>query len=224
MEESAYMQNKKKLMESGVREIEFGILEWFVSGWLQNGATKEKVTFYLWMASDYMEHLEKYIGSKNAYFRNESRRNRYESVFAGSKKMVHIVGYMATFLIGTNANNILALIRANLVLNDTYGWASMIITLVLFLVITGLIIWGFKMFVYTDYSKRDELLRKQRDTWIRHVGAIGFYQKEMMGFLWNLDEYQKCGTEDLKEKLFMSRITAAWMKDNKKFQSNMLQR
>lgn len=76
-------------------------------------------------------------------------------------------------------------------------------------------------YIFTrDYTQKDNLLRQKKETWVRHVEAIGNYQKEMLGYIWEMNEYAG-KTDDEKDTLLMDQIMKAWMKDNQKFISNM---
>lgn len=211
---------KNEFRDSGIRTIEIGVLEWFESEWL-TCETQEKVRFYLWLKTDYLEHFKQYVHSKNAHFTGISRQNRYEATILVAKKIFALIGWILTFFIGKNVSAIMVFLKKNLVFTGVYqsllSIASLLIVICIFL---GLW-WCFKVFFGAEFTKKENELRDQKETWVRHVEAIGNYQKEMLGFLWDLDGYQGCKGQEEKEKLLMNNILNVWMKDNTKFQSNM---
>lgn len=209
-----------EIRESGIRKIEIGVLEWFKQEWLKD-ETLNKSRFYLWMEADYLEHFEQYVKNKNAYFKDFSAQNKYEARLAGTKRILTLIGGIITFFIGKNADKIFQFFSNNAIFKGVYKWLAIAGIVVLVILILLFLYWIFKTFFKAEYTRKDNLLRQQKETWIRHVEAIANYQKEMFGFLWDLEDYENCIVPEEKEKLFMNNILNAWMNDNMKFQSNM---
>lgn len=218
--ESHHMVYPKDMGESGIRKIEICVLEWFKRAWLKN-ETEEKSRFYLWMEADYYEHFKQYIHNKNAYFKRSSTQNKYESRLVGGAKIVAFGGYIVTFLAGIKVDKLIEFKDYVSTLQAVYKWPIIVVMVILACFLLLLLWYGLNTIIKAEYVKKDNLLRQQKETWIRHVEVIADYQKEMFGFLWNLGEYQNCSVQEEKERLFMENILEAWMKDNKKFQSNM---
>lgn len=209
-----------EIQESGIRKIEIGVLEWFKSEWLKD-ETINKRRFYLWMEADYLEHFEQYVKHKNAYFKDLSVQNKYEAYLVGTERMTALIGCIITFFVGKNANKIFRFFSNSTIFKGVYKWPAIVVCVLLAFLILFFLYCRFKTLFKAEYTRRDNLLRQQKETWIRHVEAIANYQKEMFGYLWDLYDYQNCIVPQEKEELFMNNILNVWMNDNMKFQSNM---
>lgn len=225
--EEFYEKHKLYYNESGIRPIELGILNWFEEEWMQR-QTSKKIKFYLWLKTDYLEHFEQYISNRDSYFESEKKRNKYASksklLLAIKGSLIMAVPFVARWVIdrlkniseGTN-NKISEWIITIITAKPMIIKAASIIVVIAAL---SLIIWALNAFFQEEYMKRDNALRQKKETWVRHVEAIGNYQQEMIGYIWNLGEYAMRELED-KDQFFMEQIEKVWMLDNKKFVSNM---
>lgn len=211
---------EQRFYDSGIRDIELGVLEWFKEKWLEE-ETSEKVKFYLWLKADYMEHFQQYVYNKYAHFQKMDTQNKYEAISVSGKKIVAIVSYIVTFLLGANVKDLWDYIRQNYWLEGQYKWLTIGIILLAAVFVAVFLIWGFMVLFHTELSQKDNTLRQREETWVRHVAAIGSYQREMLAYIWNLETYQNCADQKEKDQLLMEKILDAWIKDNEKFQLNM---
>lgn len=209
-----------EIRESGIREIEIGVINWFREVWLENETDREKIRFYLWLEADYFEHFQQFVKHKNSHFESADIQNKNEVRLALFKWIVLIGGYIITFLAGINWSDILSFVETSTLLKQ-YKTLKLGIGLFLMVIFIVSLFYIITTFLNVEYLRKDSILRQKKETWLRHVEAISNYQKEMLGFLWNLEGYQTCSSIEEKKKLLMNNIVKVWMKDNNKFQSNM---
>lgn len=209
-----------EIQESGIRVIEIGVINWFREAWMEHETDTKNIRFYLWLEADYFEHFQQFVKHKNSYFESSDIQNRNEACLSFFKWMAIVVGYIITFLAGVNWYDVSQFVATSTFLqrHKALKLGSALLLIVIFIIALFYIV---KAFLNTEYLKRDSILRQKKETWLRHVESISNYQKEMLGFLWNLEEYQTCPSIEEKKKLLMNNIVKVWMKDNNKFQSNM---
>ncbi len=215
---------KKKKIENErfkreVREIDNQVLEWFKTKWY-TVYSEEKKWFYDWLKSNYEEHLSECTKNKNSYFDNYDKQNIFEAVSSVIKFLGIILGYVISYILGSQIIS-LDVIFQNINLSQT---EIKIVKIAVFILgiffILSLAVLVYIVF-YSSYIKKENKLKQEKETWIRHSEAIEAYQKEMIGYIFDLDEYGKCRLQSESEKLLMTNIRTAWVQDMNRFQANM---
>lgn len=164
-----------------------------------------------------MEHFKQYVCSKDAYFIGKSKQNRYESVTAITKRVFGLATTFIAFITGKNIDAILKFFKTNFVNIGTFRYVLNVLGILSLFAI----VYCLRAFLGAEFLKKENKLREQKETWLRHVEVICNYQNEMFEFLWDLNKYQKCKNRKQKEELFMKSVLDVWMKDNTKFRTNM---
>ena len=184
----------------------------------------EKGWFYEWLKSNYMEHLRKHEKNKRAYFENAKRRNLFASVVCGANKIWMTIaaivtgGFGGTFLSTKTIENLKkngildSIPKSVLIVGCGIAGAVILCTVLLLAFVV----------IRNGYEERKSDLQQNRETWLRHARAIQEYQSEMLGYIFEVGEYENITEEIQRDQVLMTRVKAVWSKNYEKFEQNMV--
>ena len=224
---SELMRRKKSL--SRIEEIDLSIMYWFRDKWLKNGGTSERISFYLWLESNYMGHLIEHQKHKKSHFSSSISRLKKQAKLTGLKQVgtvflkiislgfAGVLSYVSIKDIGEMFANIAEKSEGLDGAVGAIGVVGVVGVVIFFLCVFYFV----GMFGKTEYGRQKNRLIDNKETWLRHQEAIVNYQKEMLDYIWELGDYNRTMLDENKDMMFMRNIKDVWSKNAGKFQDNM---
>ena len=188
----------------------------------------EKRQFYLWLESNYFEHLLALEKNKKKYFKEAYRQFQYDTksnlIQKAGRWIVRLLTLGVGAIVGAYADTIWTWIQTNAASVAAFPLWGKILVLLAALFFAAALWYLFHLNFNAEYVKKVAGTDKSRETWLRHSEAIMHYQNEILNYLWDTGVYRQYACRQDKDSLLLERILEFWRNNQQKFQHNMKDR
>ena len=218
---------KKQIALKRIEKINFDILFWFRAKWLgdKSDIQDDKYKFYVWLESNYMEHLIAHQKHKKGHFSSSLSYLKKEARLGMMNKVVGAFIKFAIFVLSVYSIAEFEYIKNQILTSIKFSeWSKGAkigsIAFVLIISLFG-IVYFVGLFSKTEYGRQKKRLVASKETWLRHQEAVIGYQKEMLDYIWEIGDYDYMILNANRDRLLMQNIKAVWIENSEKFQRNM---